>query len=87
MIKSKIYKFSSIATFNPGQSPSSKFYNQNIGTPFYKVIEPLKNLFPLIDTYTTQNTKIADKDDILISVRAPVGDLNIANKKFVLEEA
>lgn len=84
MIKSKIYKFSSIATFNPGQSPSSKFYNQNIGTPFLQGNRTFKNLFPLIDTYTTQNTKIADKDDILISVRAPVGDLNIANKKICI---
>src|SRR5699024_3227148 len=31
-----------------------------------------------IDTYTTKTTRMANKDDILFSVRAPVGDINFA---------
>ena len=84
MNKAQLNKFSDIAKFNPGQSPESKFYSKTNGTPFLQGNSTFKNLFPLINTFTSKITKLADINDILISVRAPVGDLNIANKKICI---
>lgn len=71
--------FGEIATVIMGQSPSSDFYN-NIGEgmPFMQGNRTFGNYYPLIDTWTTNSKKIALKDSILMSVRAPVGDINIA---------
>ena len=40
--------------------------------------------YPSFDTYTTKITKIANEGDVIMSVRAPVGDLNIAPKDLCL---
>jgi type I restriction enzyme M protein len=62
-----------------GQSPQSEFYNtENQGLPFFQGSKNFQDVFPNITTYCTQGNKIAEKNDILISVRAPVGDVNIA---------
>lgn len=73
-----IAKFNEIATFVPGQSPESKYYSSNKGTPFMQGNRTFMEKYPFIDTYTTFVTKMANKGDVLISVRAPVGDLNMA---------
>lgn len=77
MNSAKIIKLSEIADVIAGQSPESKFYC-NAGTPFLQGNRTFGRLYPTIDTYTTSVTKLAKIDDILVSVRAPVGDLNIA---------
>jgi len=62
-----------------GQSPSSEFYNQNRdGTPFLQGRKTFGDKFPTIDTWTTRPSKIGSKNSVLMSVRAPVGDVNIA---------
>ncbi|MEQ3307325.1 restriction endonuclease subunit S [Fusobacterium varium] len=77
-IKSKLDKFIEIVM---GQSPKSEFYNnQGIGMPFLQGNRTFGERFPYFDTYCTQNKKIANKEDIIMSVRAPVGDLNIATQ-------
>ncbi|MYY95334.1 restriction endonuclease subunit S, partial [Lactobacillus salivarius] len=59
-----------------GQSPNSKNYTNN---PRDNILvqgnADLYNNRVLKRTFTTEVTKIADRNDILISVRAPVGDI------------
>lgn len=72
-------RFSEIATVIMGQSPASEFYNNDgNGLPFMQGNRTFGDRYPTIDTYTTQITKKVSKGSILMSVRAPVGDINIA---------
>lgn len=71
-------KFNEIANFVAGQSPKSEYYSEEEGTPFLQGNRTFGIFYPKIDTYTKKVTKIAHKGDILMSVRAPVGDLNFA---------
>ena len=67
-----------IAEIVMGQSPKSEFYNNNgDGMPFLQGNRTFGDLYPTFDTYTTNPTKTAKAGDIIMSVRAPVGDLNI----------
>ncbi len=75
-----IVKFREIADFIAGQSPESKYYSDNEGVPFLQGNRTFGVFYPTIDTYTTKVTKMAKKGDILMSVRAPVGDLNFSNQ-------
>ena len=69
-----------VAEINMGQSPKSIYYNKdNIGTPFLQGNGDFGRIFPIITTYTSSVTKLAHAGDILFSVRAPVGAINIAN--------
>lgn len=72
------YLLKDIATIIMGQSPKSEYYSDVNGTPFLQGNRTFNNLYPTIDTYTTKITKTAEKNDILFSVRAPVGEINIA---------
>lgn len=77
-IKSKLSKFIEIEM---GQSPKSEFYNnQGLGMPFLQGNRTFGDRYPYFDTYCIDNKKIALKKDIIMSVRAPVGDLNIATE-------
>jgi type I restriction enzyme S subunit len=70
---------SGIATIIMGQSPDGETYNKDgNGMIFYQGRTDFGYRFPDIRTFTTHPKKKALKNDILISVRAPVGDLNIA---------
>jgi type I restriction enzyme S subunit len=64
-----------------GQSPSGKSYNESgNGMIFFQGRRDFGNYFPTERVYTTEPKRLAKKDDILLSVRAPVGDVNIALK-------
>ena len=66
-------------TIIAGQSPESKFYNtEGIGIPFFQGKADFGEVYPTIRVYCSQPTKIAEKDDILLSVRAPVGPTNLS---------
>ena len=81
----KTIRLSDFATINMGQSPKSEYYNYDgDGLPFLQGNRTFGRLFPVFDTYTTAPTKIAEQGDIIMSVRAPVGDLNIAPTKLCL---
>ncbi len=71
-------KLSEIADVIAGQSPESIYYSNSNGVPFLQGNRTFGNLYPTIDTYTSKVTKLAKKGDVLMSVRAPVGDLNYA---------
>ena len=65
-----------------GQSPDSSSYNDNgNGIPFYQGNADFGEIHPSATHWCTAPTKIAEKGDILISVRAPIGALNIANER------
>lgn len=70
---------SDIAIIIMGQSPEGYTYNTDKrGMIFYQGRTDFGFRFPYISTYTTNPKRKAKKGDILMSVRAPVGDLNIA---------
>jgi len=68
------------ATIVMGQSPESKFYNNNKGVPFLQGVRTFGDKYPFYDTYTNKVTKLAKKGSVLLSVRAPVGEVNIADR-------
>ncbi|EOY7826778.1 restriction endonuclease subunit S [Escherichia coli] len=71
---------SQIANITMGHSPAGESYNEDgIGTLFFQGSTDFGWLFPTPRQYTTSPTRMAKKGDILLSVRAPVGDMNIAN--------
>ena len=70
---------SDIAKITMGQSPSGSSYNEDgIGTVFYQGSTDFGSRFPTVRKYTTEPSRMADENDILLSVRAPVGTLNQA---------
>lgn len=78
-------KLGDIAIVTMGQSPKSEFYNSvGEGLPFLQGNRTFGLKYPTFDTYTTNPTKIAEAGDIIMSVRAPVGDLNITPEKMCL---
>jgi type I restriction enzyme S subunit len=69
----------SIASIIAGQSPPSSAYSkENQGLPFLQGKAEFGDIFPSPTIYCSKPIKVAKKDDILLSVRAPVGDVNIA---------
>lgn len=75
----EIKKLKDCATIIAGQSPESKYYNTNgVGMPFFQGKADFGELYPTVRIYCSQPTKIAEKDDILLSVRAPVGPTNLS---------
>jgi type I restriction enzyme S subunit len=70
---------SDIANITMGQSPSGDSYNESqVGSVFYQGSTDFGDIFPSARIYTTQPNRMAYTKDTLLSVRAPVGTLNIA---------
>ena len=71
-----------IADITMGQSPDGKSYNENkMGMLFFQGRAEFGFRYPAEHLYTTEPKRLAQKNDILLSVRAPVGDINIAAKR------
>lgn len=71
--------------FTMGQSPEGAFLNENKeGVIFYQGRTDFDFRFPNPRIYTTSATRIAKKFDTLVSVRAPVGDMNMAIEECCL---
>lgn len=72
---------SDIAQITMGQSPSGSSYNESgNGEVFYQGRAEFGAFFPRRRLFTTEPKRMAQEGDTLMSVRAPVGDLNIANE-------
>ena len=72
--------FADIANITMGQSPDGSSYNETgEGEIFYQGSTDFGIRFPSVRMYTTSPTRFAKQGDILMSVRAPVGAVNIAN--------
>jgi type I restriction enzyme S subunit len=68
-----------------GQSPKSEFYNSDgIGLPFHQGVTNFGKHFPTHQTYCTAEGRKAEDGDILMSVRAPVGRINLAPSCLVI---
>lgn len=71
-------KLGDIVEVTMGQSPKSEFYNADgKGTPFLQGNRTFGSKYPTFDTFTTFVTKQGRAGDVIMSVRAPVGDVNI----------
>lgn len=65
-----------------GQSPPSTSYNTDgIGLPFFQGKAEFTELHPKVEKWCSMPNKIAEINDVLLSVRAPVGTTNIADKQ------
>ena len=82
----KEVKLGDVASVIAGQSPKGENYNKNgCGLPFYQGKKNYGERYLNPPTvWTTEVTKRAKKDDILMSVRAPVGALNIATEEICI---
>jgi type I restriction enzyme S subunit len=64
-----------------GQSPPGKTYNlDGLGSPFYQGRTDFGFRFPYPRVFCTAPTRFAEREDTLVSVRAPVGDVNVAGE-------
>ena len=78
-------KLSDISFITMGQSPKSEFYNSHgDGVPFMQGRTTFGYKYHGIDTWCTKPTRMADNNSILMSVRAPVGDVNIATQDLCI---
>ena len=69
-----------ICSINMGQSPDSASYNKKgVGMPFFQGNADFGELYPTVRIWAGAPIKVAKQGDILISVRAPIGALNIAD--------
>ena len=73
-------KLSDVADITMGQSPNGSSYNEDgNGTIFFQGRAEFGFRFPTVRLYTTKPNRMACANDTLMSVRAPVGDLNVAH--------
>ena len=72
---------SDLAIITMGQSPAGNTLNEEEGTIFYQGRTDFGFRYPTVRLYTTEPKRMAKADDILLSVRAPVGDVNMATEK------
>lgn len=73
----KVGKLSDIANITMGQSPNGNSYNEKkIGMIFFQGRAEFGWRFPRNRLYTTAPKRIAERDSVLLSIRAPVGDIN-----------
>ena len=78
----EVIALSDIANITMGQSPSGSSYNTTgQGMPFHQGCANFGDKFPIAEQYTTEPSRMANVGDFLVSVRAPVGSLNIAIEK------
>lgn len=74
-----------VANLVMGQSPESKFYTEEeTGLPFLQGCAEFQARFPKHMVFCRQIKKIAPRNSILFSVRAPVGRINIADQPYII---
>ena len=70
------------ADISMGQSPPSSTYNSDgKGLPFFQGKADFGDIHPVTRKWCSAPIKVAEKDDILLSVRAPIGDVNISEER------
>lgn len=81
----EVKKLKDVCRLTMGQSPKSEFYNETgEGQPFHQGVTNFGDRFPTDRLFCSVEGRIAEAGDILFSVRAPVGRMNIANKKIIM---
>ena len=75
-------KLSDVAKIIMGQSPPSSTYNETgDGLPFFQGVRDFNYRYPLPRVFCSKPSRIAQPGDILFSVRAPIGRVNIADRE------
>lgn len=70
-----------VAVITMGSSPPGASYNEDgVGTVFYQGVRDFGTRYPRNRVWTTMPVRVAQKNDCLLSVRAPVGELNLAGE-------
>ena len=78
----RVGNLSEIAVITMGSSPKGESLNEDKdGIIFYQGKSDFGYRFPVVRMYTNSPIRYAEINDILLSVRAPVGDMNIAGEK------
>ena len=81
----EVKPLSEVVKLTMGQSPKSEFYNEEgRGLPFHQGVTDYGFRFPSDRVYCTAEGRIAESGDILLSVRAPVGRINVADRRLML---
>ena len=81
----EVKKLKEVCRLTMGQSPKSEFYNETgEGQHFHQGVTDFGDRFPADRLFCTVEGRIAEAGDILFSVRAPVGRMNIADKKIII---
>ena len=82
MRQMKYVMLKDVCTIKMGQSPDSDSYNDNgEGVPFFQGNADFGERYPVTRKWCSTPTKMAVPDDILISVRAPIGAMNYAKEE------
>ena len=81
-----VVKLGEVAEVTAGQSPPGRTYNNSgAGTPFYQGKTEFGEMFiGKPQKWTTEPQRFADAGDILMSVRAPVGPVNLATQRICI---
>ena len=78
----RVGKLNEVADITMGTSPSGTSYNTDgEGDVFYQGRAEFGFRFPKRNMYTTEAKRFAEVDSVLVSVRAPVGDINLAEER------
>lgn len=81
----EVVRLGDVADLVMGQSPPGETYNEEgKGKPFLQGKADFGSLHPKHIKYTTKPLKIAKKGSILLSVRAPVGDVNLSDIDYCI---
>ena len=81
----KVERLGDVCNVIMGQSPPSSTYNgEGIGMPFLQGKAEFTELFPMPTKYCTKQLRISPEGSVLMSVRAPVGDVNVADREYII---
>jgi len=81
----RVVQLGEVVTLTMGQSPPSTTYNVNWqGLPFLQGKAEFGDIYPRPVKWCSKPIRIAKSDSVLISVRAPVGDVNIAQQDYCI---
>ena len=74
-----------LADITMGSSPKGEFLNEEgIGEPFFQGVRDFGELFPSERVFAEKAVRTAQEGDILFAVRAPIGEVNIAERPCVI---
>ncbi len=81
----KVVRLGDVCDIVMGQSPPSATYNEEgLGMPFLQGKAEFTELFPLPTKYCTKSPRVSPDGSVLMSVRAPVGNVNLSDRKYVI---
>lgn len=81
----KICELNELSTLTMGLSPKSSSYNtEGTGTPLLNGAADFNNGLIKANKYTTQETRVCEKGDLVFCIRATIGNLTFSDNKYCL---